>query len=335
LIISSAILEKKLKKLPLFFWAKKKSIMHNQKEGQFFHQFSSNNFDPLNSIQYLCEDIHSVASSLEATGIGENLTFKALQSKALQLVELIQYLDQFRPQPLNYSIEDSFRSNHVPTVETGFKRQPQSQTVPLSSHSIGAQIPVQRTLSDDLGSQVIITTNIFPIQNNFESNPIPSSSFLQFSHNNNQDISALAAPSHLLQESPYSQEVLSSKSFDPTSSSCTAPTPTPPPLSSASFSLKITKTKNGTINSGVLKLGRKPKIPKPKTELSKLEHRLKRRSQRERRIERKQKENPNLECCWCHKTKTPEWRKGPDGANTLCNACGIRYSKQSKQEKKK
>lgn len=24
-------------------------------------------------------------------------------------------------------------------------------------------------------------------------------------------------------------------------------------------------------------------------------------------------------------TKSPEWRNGPHGHNTLCNACGIRY----------
>ncbi len=24
---------------------------------------------------------------------------------------------------------------------------------------------------------------------------------------------------------------------------------------------------------------------------------------------------------------TPEWRRGPDGARTLCNACGLHYAK--------
>jgi len=32
-------------------------------------------------------------------------------------------------------------------------------------------------------------------------------------------------------------------------------------------------------------------------------------------------------CRFCGTTSTPEWRKGPDGPGTLCNACGIKYSK--------
>lgn len=33
-------------------------------------------------------------------------------------------------------------------------------------------------------------------------------------------------------------------------------------------------------------------------------------------------------CDICLTTDTPEWRKGPNGPRTLCNACGLRYSKQ-------
>ncbi|ORY91123.1 GATA zinc finger-domain-containing protein, partial [Syncephalastrum racemosum] len=33
-------------------------------------------------------------------------------------------------------------------------------------------------------------------------------------------------------------------------------------------------------------------------------------------------------CHSCHTTQTPEWRRGPDGARTLCNACGLRMSYQ-------
>lgn len=29
-------------------------------------------------------------------------------------------------------------------------------------------------------------------------------------------------------------------------------------------------------------------------------------------------------CHSCNTTDTPEWRRGPDGARTLCNACGLR-----------
>lgn len=39
---------------------------------------------------------------------------------------------------------------------------------------------------------------------------------------------------------------------------------------------------------------------------------------------------PHLEstfkkCSHCQSTKTPQWRWGPLGKNTLCNACGVRY----------
>lgn len=30
-------------------------------------------------------------------------------------------------------------------------------------------------------------------------------------------------------------------------------------------------------------------------------------------------------CSHCHVQKTPQWRTGPLGAKTLCNACGVRY----------
>ncbi|KAI8349635.1 hypothetical protein EDC96DRAFT_519976 [Choanephora cucurbitarum] len=32
-------------------------------------------------------------------------------------------------------------------------------------------------------------------------------------------------------------------------------------------------------------------------------------------------------CHSCNTSETPEWRRGPDGARTLCNACGLHYSK--------
>ncbi|KAK2424788.1 GATA transcription factor [Trifolium repens] len=30
-------------------------------------------------------------------------------------------------------------------------------------------------------------------------------------------------------------------------------------------------------------------------------------------------------CTHCEVTKTPQWREGPKGPKTLCNACGVRY----------
>jgi len=41
--------------------------------------------------------------------------------------------------------------------------------------------------------------------------------------------------------------------------------------------------------------------------------------------------NPNMECQHCLSSMTPEWRRGPNGSRTLCNACGIYYSKLVKK----
>lgn len=39
-----------------------------------------------------------------------------------------------------------------------------------------------------------------------------------------------------------------------------------------------------------------------------------------------QEEPTNVrKCMHCEITKTPQWREGPMGPKTLCNACGVRY----------
>ncbi|KAJ3414336.1 blue light receptor [Chytridiales sp. JEL 0842] len=42
-----------------------------------------------------------------------------------------------------------------------------------------------------------------------------------------------------------------------------------------------------------------------------------------------------LFCRQCGTTQSPEWRKGPLGPKTLCNACGLAYSKKIQKEKKR
>ncbi|KAI8047084.1 uncharacterized protein B0P05DRAFT_445825, partial [Gilbertella persicaria] len=37
-------------------------------------------------------------------------------------------------------------------------------------------------------------------------------------------------------------------------------------------------------------------------------------------------------CHSCHISETPEWRRGPDGARTLCNACGLHYAKLTRKQ---
>jgi len=36
-------------------------------------------------------------------------------------------------------------------------------------------------------------------------------------------------------------------------------------------------------------------------------------------------------CVTCGRTDSPEWRKGPSGPKTLCNACGLRWAKQMRK----
>ncbi|KYR02661.1 putative GATA-binding transcription factor [Tieghemostelium lacteum] len=39
-------------------------------------------------------------------------------------------------------------------------------------------------------------------------------------------------------------------------------------------------------------------------------------------------------CAFCGTLETPEWRKGPGGMKSLCNACGLHYAKNLKRENK-
>lgn len=39
-------------------------------------------------------------------------------------------------------------------------------------------------------------------------------------------------------------------------------------------------------------------------------------------------------CAMCGTTRTPQWREGPDGPKTLCNACGVRLSREKKNGRK-
>ncbi|KAI0146417.1 hypothetical protein GGR57DRAFT_288568 [Xylariaceae sp. FL1272] len=61
---------------------------------------------------------------------------------------------------------------------------------------------------------------------------------------------------------------------------------------------------------------------------SELEVLLQKQGQR-RRCKKEGLSTPN--CANCHTQVTPEWRKGPSGKRNLCNACGLRWAKQTRQ----
>ncbi|KAG0652699.1 Biofilm regulator 1 [Hyphodiscus hymeniophilus] len=46
----------------------------------------------------------------------------------------------------------------------------------------------------------------------------------------------------------------------------------------------------------------------------------------------KQRAAPPGRCHSCNRAETPEWRRGPDGARTLCNACGLHYAKLTRKQ---
>jgi len=43
--------------------------------------------------------------------------------------------------------------------------------------------------------------------------------------------------------------------------------------------------------------------------------------------------NKKLLCAFCGTTSTTQWRRGPKGKHTLCNSCGLKYSKSQKKSK--
>ncbi|OAQ35678.1 hypothetical protein K457DRAFT_132369 [Linnemannia elongata AG-77] len=47
---------------------------------------------------------------------------------------------------------------------------------------------------------------------------------------------------------------------------------------------------------------------------------------------RAKRTHPPGRCLSCDTSDTPEWRRGPDGARTLCNACGLHYAKLLKRQ---
>ncbi|KAF7363821.1 hypothetical protein MSAN_01040000 [Mycena sanguinolenta] len=54
---------------------------------------------------------------------------------------------------------------------------------------------------------------------------------------------------------------------------------------------------------------------------------------KKKKTQKKAAPNEQYVCITCGRTDSPEWRKGPLGPKTLCNACGLRWAKQTKVQK--
>ncbi|KAG5362348.1 Cutinase gene palindrome-binding protein [Yarrowia sp. C11] len=60
-------------------------------------------------------------------------------------------------------------------------------------------------------------------------------------------------------------------------------------------------------------------------------NKVSKKDKRVRKPTSKSKEGDYI-CTECGTMNSPEWRKGPQGRKTLCNACGLRWSKQAKKQ---
>eukprot|EP01112_Ceratiomyxa_fruticulosa_P003323 TRINITY_DN13697_c0_g1_i1.p1 TRINITY_DN13697_c0_g1~~TRINITY_DN13697_c0_g1_i1.p1 ORF type:complete len:277 (-),score=72.07 TRINITY_DN13697_c0_g1_i1:25-783(-) len=74
---------------------------------------------------------------------------------------------------------------------------------------------------------------------------------------------------------------------------------------------------------------RKPKSSKKKGGITTEEAQ---QQQEEGEQSKKRKNEGTRSCSACGTTSSPEWRRGPQGSNTFCNACGLHYAKLLKKQ---
>jgi len=176
---------------------------------------------------------------------------------------------------------------------------------------IAKQFELEPMTPSDQNQQFLFSVALTLLKNVDELNPLNQD--VPVVVNNQDPTPPILAPVPIIQKSPSapSQNVLLTSSLPPSSL---------PQTSSASK--KITK----------------PKVEKTekteKTEKSDKSEKSPNSSKKDKSpTKRKIKYKPGLRCLSCGTTETPEWRKGPQGSNTLCNACGIRWSKKIRAEK--
>ncbi|KAK7463377.1 hypothetical protein VKT23_006732 [Stygiomarasmius scandens] len=93
------------------------------------------------------------------------------------------------------------------------------------------------------------------------------------------------------------------------------PADPPPPASAqttAEQDMELIRTKRATTAAGAAASAGQPKS----------------------KYRKRSRATPPGKCHSCNIKETPEWRRGPDGARTLCNACGLHYAKLMRKQSK-
>ncbi|KAF5340873.1 hypothetical protein D9758_012151 [Tetrapyrgos nigripes] len=103
---------------------------------------------------------------------------------------------------------------------------------------------------------------------------------------------------------------------EPYTAPAPAPTPAaepaPTPQSTAEQDMELIRTKRATTAAGAAAAAGQPKT----------------------KYRKRSRATPPGKCHSCNIKETPEWRRGPDGARTLCNACGLHYAKLMRKQSK-
>jgi len=312
-------------------------------ESLFLSDFKQNMlyppYEPFNQIQSICKQIQSTVTQLE-NGLDEEQSFENLQGMALSLVGTVRNLET-NSFPID-DMSEMASSNPAPTVPTpdsGEKRAKVSETrykrqVPLSSAQIQNPSPFRsifgscgdfRSLDNSRSLLNMSCPDFMKLPSaDFDGGPVefpprrpykrpPNPIIRPIPRCSSPNYSTFPLPIYASPQEPFSFSSSVGTSFSPVSDNQVAEalessSPSPSPRDDADS----------------------PSSSPTRKKVHPREHRMKRRVQRLRRIEKKMQQNPGLKCYECGATETPEWRRGPKGPNTLCNACGIRYSKQAR-----
>ncbi|KAF3989172.1 hypothetical protein FT663_03619 [Candidozyma haemuli var. vulneris] len=214
---------------------------------------------------------------------------------------------------LYYSSWEIGSYNNFPTMQNAVMESPRSHPTKLPS----VQEMLQRIQDYDSGNTSSL--NILPPIQSYSPASI-NSSLSQSSYSTTSTTTAnstLSKLSNSTTATPPAEHSATPKLTEVTSMPkprAALPTPTPSPLSKkpivASVSPKLSKPQKYT---------KKSLLSSPQKEKTIVKSTVAKR--------RGRKKKPEAYCHQCGSTSTPEWRRGPSGSRSLCNACGLFYMK--------